>query len=302
MGDLLAYNTRVVLAGSALLGVAGGVVGVFAVLRRRALVADVVGHAALPGVAAAFLLTSLLGGGGRSGAALMLGAAVAGTLGAAAVSAVVRFTRVKDDAAMAIVLGTFFGVGAALFRVVQRAERGGAAGLNHLLFGKTASMVAADVALFAGLAAVALAACFLLRRELALLCFDPGFAASVGRPVLLLDLALAGLIVAVAVVGMQSVGLILVVATLVVPASAARFWSDRLPVVLLTAGAFGGAAALGGTAISASGPKLAAGPLIVLCGAGLFAVSLLFGPSRGVVAGALRRRAARADAGRGVKR
>ena len=300
MGDLFAYNTRVVLVGTVLLGVAGGVVGVFAVLRKRALVADVVGHAALPGIGAAFLLTLLLGGGGRSEPALMAGAAVAGVLGAAAVSAVVRFTRVKDDAAMAVVLGTFFGAGAALFRVVQQTGAGGAGGLNHLLFGKTASMVAADVALFAGLAAVTLAAAVLLRRELALLCFDPAFAASVGRPVFLLDLALSGLIVAVAVAGMQSVGLILVVATLVIPAAAARFWSDRLGVVLATAGAFGGLSAGAGVLISASGPKLAAGPLIVLGGAGLFAASLLFGTSRGVIARAWRQRRVRDDVRRGA--
>ena len=301
MNDFWAYNTRVVLAGTVLLGVAGGVVGVFALLRRRALVADVVGHAALPGIGVAFLLTLLLGDGRRSEPGLMIGAATAGVLGAAAVSALVRFTRVKDDAAMAIVLGAFFGLGAALFRVVQQARGGGASGLNNLLFGKTASMVAADVTLFADLAAVTLLVAFLLRRELALLCFDPEFAAAIGRPVLLLDLALAGLIVAVAVVGMQSVGLILVVATLVIPAAAARFWSDRLGAVLATAGAFGGLAAGAGGLISASGPKLAAGPLIVLCGTGLFAVSLLFGTSRGVLARVLRQRGVRADLQKGAE-
>ena len=300
MSDFLAYNTRVVLAGTALLGVAGGVVGVFALLRRRALVADVVGHAALPGIGIAFLATLLLGGGGGSEPALMIGAATAGILGAGAVSVLSRFTRVKDDAAMAIVLGAFFGLGAALFRVIQQTTGGGASGLNHLLFGKTASMVASDVLLFAGLAAVTLAVAFALRRELALLCFDPEFAASIGRPVLALDLALSGLIVAVAVVGMQSVGLILVVATLVIPAAAARFWSERLGAVLLTAGAFGGLAAGGGVLISASGQKLAAGPLIVLCGTALFALSLLFGTSRGVIARALRQRGVRADLKRGT--
>ena len=293
MDDFWTYNTKVVLAGAVLLGVAGGVVGVFAVLRKRALVADVVGHAALPGVAAAFILLGLLGRAGRNEPALMLGAAVAGVAGAACVSLLARFTRVRDDAAMAIVLGVFFGLGAALFRVVQQVPGGGAAGLNSLLFGKTALLVAADVYSFAALAAVVLALCVLLRRDLALLCFDESFAASLGRPVLLLDLVLSGLIVGVAVVGMQSVGLILVVATLVIPASAARFWTDRLGPTLLLAGTFGGAAAGAGVLISASGPKLAAGPLIVLCGAGLFALSLLLGAKRGLVPAAARRRAVR---------
>ena len=293
MSDFWTYNTRVVLAGTVLLGVAGGVVGVFAVLRRRALVADVVGHAALPGIGAAFLISLLTGGAGKSEPALMLGAAVAGVTGAAAVTLIGRFTRVKEDAAMAIVLGVFFGLGAALFRVVQQAPGGGASGLNHLLFGKTASLIAADVAAFAALAGVVLAVCVALRRELALLCFDPAFAAAIGRPVLLLDLTLAALIVGVAVVGMQSVGLILVVATLVIPAAAARCWTDRIGRVLWLAGAFGGAGAGAGVLISASGPKLAAGPLIVLCGAAIFGASLLFGTSRGVLVRAWRQRGVR---------
>ena len=296
VSEIWTYNTRVVLLGTALLGVSGGVVGVFALLRRRALVADVVGHAALPGIGAAFLTGLLLTGRGRSEPALMLGAGAAGVLGAGAVTVIARFTRVKEDAAMAIVLGTFFGLGAALFRVVQGAPGGGASGLNHLLFGKTASMVAGDLAAFGTLAVVVLAVCVALRRELALLCFDPAFSAAIGRPVLLLDLTLAALIVGVAVVGMQSVGLILVVATLVIPAAAARCWSDRLGVVLGLSGAFGGLGAGAGVLVSALGPKLAAGPLIVLCGAAIFAVSVLFGTGRGILVRAWRTRAVRADA------
>ena len=297
MGDVWTYNTRVVLAGTALLGVTGGVVGVFALLRRRALVADVVGHAALPGIGLAFLVSLLTLGPGRREPILMIGAALAGVAGAAAVTLLSRFTRVKEDAAMAIVLGVFFGLGAAVFRVVQQAPGGGAAGLNSLLFGKTALLVAADVYLFAGLAAFALAVCVALRRELALLCFDPAFSAAIGRPTLLLDLTLSGLIVAVAVVGMQSVGLVLVVATLVIPAAAARFWTDRLGPTLWIAGAIGGLAAAAGVLISASGERLAAGPLIVLCGSAAFAASLLFGPRRGLVAAAVRRRGVRRAVG-----
>ena len=299
MSDFWTYNTRVVLAGTTLLGVAGGVAGTFALLRKRALAADVVGHAALPGIAAAFLASLLLIGPERNEPVLMLGAAVAGALGAAAVTLLNRYTRVKEDAAMAVVLGVFFGLGAALFRVVQEAPGGGAAGINSLLFGKTALLVKADVVLFAALAAVVLAVCAVLRRELALLCFDPEFSAAIGRPTLVLDLILSALIVLVAVVGMQSVGLILVVATLVIPAAAARFWTDRLGPTLLVSGGIGGAAAAGGVLISASGEKLAAGPLIVLCGSAAFALSLLCGTRRGVLARALRDRNVRLAATNG---
>lgn len=293
MSDFWAYNTRVVLAGATLLGVTAGVVGVFALLRKRSLVADVVGHASVPGIAVAFLTCVLLGQEERNEPALLLGAAVSGVLGAAAVTLLGRFTKVKEDAAMAVVLGVFFGLGAALLTVAARVG-GAAAGLNTLLFGQTALLVADDVTLFAGLAGVTLTVCVVLRRELALLCFDPGFSASIGRPTLLLELILSGLVVGVAVVGMRSVGVILVVGTVVIPPATARFWTDRLGPTLWLSGALGGGAAACGTLISASGERLAAGPLIILCGAAAFAVSLLLGPRRGVLAAALRRRGVRA--------
>jgi manganese/zinc/iron transport system permease protein len=281
---LQSYNSRVVLMGTSLLGVTAGVVGVFMLLRKRALVGDVVGHASLPGIAIAFLvLESNHPGNGKWLPGLLAGALVAGLLGVVCVTAIRKLTRIKEDAALAIVLGVFFGLGIALFTVVQRIPTGNAAGLSQFIYGKAASMVAADVWLIAAGALAALAVCGLLFKEFRLLCFDEGYAAAQGWPVYTLDLALMGLVVGVSVIGLQSVGLLLVVALLIVPAAAARFWTDQLGRMTWTAAGLGGGSAAVGVLVSDLFPRLAAGAVIVLAGAVGFAFSLLFGTRGGVL-------------------
>ncbi len=277
------YNTRVVLAGTTMLGISGGLVGTFLVLRKRALAADVVSHAALPGIAVAFLLAERLApGSGRSTGVLLLGAFVSGLLGMAMTLAIRRWTRIKEDAALAIVLGLFFGLGMALFTVVQRTKTGNAAGLSHFIFGKTASLVAADVWLIGGISVVVALLCCGVFKEFSLLCFDEEFAAARGYRTTFLDGLLTLLAVTVTLIGLQSVGLLLVVALLLIPPTAARFWSNDLKVMSGLAAVIGGASCAVGVVLSASFPRLAAGPVIVLTGSGLFVVSLVFGKERGL--------------------
>jgi manganese/zinc/iron transport system permease protein len=277
------YNTRVVLLGTMLLGMCGGVVGVFMLLRKRSLVGDVVGHAALPGIALAFLFTEAMRPGlGKSVPILLLGALLAGVAGALCVMLIDRYSRIKADASLAIVLSLFYGVGAALLTVVQRTPTGSAAGLQDYLDGKTASLIAVDVWLFAGSAVVLLVVTLLLSKELTLLCFDADFAASLGWRVFLLDGLLTGLVVGVTIIGMQSVGLILVVAILIIPAASARFWTDDVFRMIWISAGIGAVAAASGTLLSALYAKVAAGAVIVLSGSGLFVLSLCFGTRRGI--------------------
>ena len=292
------YTLRVVLAGTILLGVSSGVVGTFMMLRKRSLIGDVVGHAAVPGLAIAYLAGEwLVPGGGRNPAWLIAGAFVAGLLGAVSVLVIDRTTRLRSDAALAIVLATFYGFGVALFRVVQQVPNGSAAGLKGYLNGKTASLIASDVWLFAAAAAVLLTVTLLLFKELSLLCFDADFASAEGFPVSVLEVLLTGLVVGVTVLGMQSVGLVLVVATLIIPPTAGRFWTDDIKTLTWLAGAIGGVTAAAGVAWSAAAANTPTGPAIVLCGSAAFVVSLLFGRRRGLVRGWLDRVASRAGAG-----
>ncbi len=285
------YNTRIVLAGTALLGVAGGVVGTFMLLRKRALVGDVVSHAALPGIAIAFLLAEALAPGeGRRLEVLLLGALVAGLVGVGCVLLIRRFTRLKEDAALAIVLSVFFGLGISLFTIVQDMPSGNVAGLQGFIYGKAAALTALDVKVISICALAALVLAAALFKELSLLCFDEGYAAAQGWSVVGLDLLLMGLVAFVTVIGIESVGLLLVVAMLIVPAAAARFWTDHLPAMTLLAALLGGASGLLGAGVSALAPRLAAGPVIVLAAAVLFGISMFFSPHRGVLARVRERR------------
>lgn len=277
------HNTRVVLAGACLFGAAAGLVGTFLLLRKRSLLGDTLGHATLPGVALAFLFAHAAGASTRSLPILLAGAALAGVAGVGAVLLIRRFSHIKDDAALAIVLSVFFGAGVTVLTAVQQLPGGAAAGLDHFIYGKTASMTSADAAFIFWASLTVFAGSALLFKEFALLCFDEGFAKAGGWPVRLLDILLMALVILITVVGLQAVGLLLVVALLVMPPAAARFWSDRLGVMAAVAAAIGLASAAAGVAVSAIFSRLPAGAIIVLCAAALFALSFVFGTRRGLV-------------------
>jgi manganese/zinc/iron transport system permease protein len=279
----LSYNTVIVLLGTGLLGANAGLVGSFAVLRGRSLTGDALAHAALPGLCLAFLIV-----GQRSLVAMLAGALVSGIAGVAVISGLRRGTRVKEDAAIGIVLSVFFGLGIVLSRMVQNtAGLGNKAGLDSYILGKTAGIIRHDVMLIGGVSLVSLVAIGLAYKEFKLTVFDPGFARVQGWPVLLLDLVLMGLIALAVVFGLPMVGVVLMAALLILPAAAARFWTDRLGPMLALASLFGLVTGLVGTAISARYAGMPAGPIIVLVGSGVFLFSVLLAPRRGVLGRAI---------------
>lgn len=284
---MLPYNTLVVLAGCGLLGLAAGAIGCFALLRGRALVADAIGHAALPGVALGALAAAALGVEARALAPLLLGAVATGVLGVLAMQALGRTGRIREDAAIAVVLSAFYAAGVALLSVVQAVPEAAQAGLSRFILGQAAALRASDAWLAGGIALACLAACLALFRPLALACFDPEFARIQGLKVAALDLALLGLLVLVCVTGLQAVGLILVVALIVLPAASARLWCGRLPGMLALSALGGAACGVAGAAASAAWPDLPTGAGVVLAGAALLVVSMLAGPEAPLV---LRRR------------
>ena len=284
LADYFAYNTWIPLLGTLLLGMCGGVVGTFMLLRKKALVSDVASHAALPGIGIAYLVVeAYYPGRGKSLPWLLTGASISAACGVVVTNLIQRTRLIKEDAALGIVLSLFFGAGIVLLTIIQSMNAGSAAGLNHFIFGKTAAMTLADVNLIAIASVVVLCVCFALFKEFAVLCFDEEYAATVGWPAKRLDLLLTTLVVGVTVIGMQSVGLLLVVALLIIPPTAARFWSDRLGPMVLIASAIGGLSASIGVLLSAGIKDLAAGPVIVLTGSFMFVVSFLFGRQRGTV-------------------
>lgn len=265
-------------AGAAILGVVGGAIGSFAVLRRQSLLGDALAHAALPGVCLAWLVT-----GTRTPLALLAGALVTCFLGALFIVAVTRWSRVKEDAAIGTALTVLFGVGIVLLTYIQRQPEGNKSGLDRFLFGQAATLTTEDVRTMAVLSLAVLAVLALLFKEFKLLAFDPAFGESLGFPVLRLDVLLMTLLVAVVVVGLQTVGVVLVVATLITPAGAARQWTDRLGAMLVIAAGIGAFTGAAGAAASAVVPRLPTGPAIVVLSSAVLAVSLLVAPRRGLV-------------------
>ncbi len=277
------YNTRVVFLGTTALGIVGGLVGTFMLLRKRALLSDAISHATLPGIALVFLIAVAWGYDGKNLELLLIGAALSGTIGMMVMAAIIYTTRLPDDAALGIVLSVFFGIGAAFLGIAQRVEGGSAAGLETFIYGKTASMLLRDAVLIAVTATATFFIVILFHKEFAIICFDSGHAASLGLPVRKLDFLMMSLVVIVTVIGLQAVGLILVIAILVIPPAAARFWSHRLGWTLFLAALFGGLSGFIGTTISALAPRLPAGAVVVLVASSFFFVSFLFGAERGIL-------------------
>jgi manganese/zinc/iron transport system permease protein len=284
------YNTRVVIIGSTLLGLAAGLIGTFLLLRKRALLSDTLSHATLPGIALAFILMTLTMGQGKHLLGLLAGAALFSILGTGSVLIIQRYSRLKDDAALGIVLSVYFGLGIVLMGIATRMEAANAAGLSSFIYGKTASMLFFDAVLIAATALAAALFCLLFFKEFALICFDADYGATQGWPVGWLDFFMMAIVVVVTVIGLQAVGLILVVALLIIPAASARFWTFSLRRMLWLSGLFGALSGMIGAAISALMANLPAGAVIVITASCVFLFSLTFGSSRGLLRLVIQRR------------
>jgi manganese/zinc/iron transport system permease protein len=274
LGD---FTVRSVALGAALVGLVAGALGSFALLRRQSLLGDTLSHAALPGIALGFLLS-----GSRSLTPILAGALISGTLAALLVLLLTRSTRIKDDAALGVSLSLFFAVGTVLLTYAQRQAGAAQAGLDAFLFGQAAAVLPSDLTLIGGIGLAALLALALLWKEFKAITFDADFARSLGLPVLALEALLTVLIAVAVVIGLQLVGVILMVALVVAPAAAARQWTRRLEAMVALAAAFGALAGVAGALVSASARGLATGPVIVLAASALVLASLLVAPERGL--------------------
>jgi manganese/zinc/iron transport system permease protein len=280
------FTLRNVLLGASILGLLGGVMGAFALLRRQSLLGDALAHAALPGICLIFLIT-----GSKQPLPLLLGALGAGVAGALVVLGIVRGTRVKEDSAIGLVLSVFFGFGIVLLTRIQKLPGGNQSGLDKFLFGQAATLGVDDLKLMTIVGLAVLGATTLFFKEFKLVSFDPAFGQSLGFPMRRIDVALTSLLVVVVVIGLQTVGVVLMVATLVTPAAAARQWTDRLGTMVMLSGTIGATTGAIGAVLSASIARLPTGPVIVLLSSLVLVVSLLFAPRRGILWSRIRERA-----------
>ncbi|MUT68519.1 metal ABC transporter permease [Paenibacillus sp. NEAU-GSW1] len=272
-------NMQWIFLSCTLLGLSSGVIGCFSYLRKQSLMGDTLAHAALPGICIAFMLT-----GTKSLPLFLLGAGIAGIAATFGIGFITRHSRIKHDAAMGIVLSSFFGLGIVLLTIIQHGSYGNQAGLDKFLFGQAAAMVASDVATMAIVCLLLVSVCVVLFKQFKLISFDPGFARGMGLPVSLLEQLLMLLMVIAVVVGIQAVGVILVAALIITPAVSARYWTHRLGAMVAVSGLFGAISGAVGTVISSTAANLPTGPLTVLAATAVFIASVLFGTQKGLVA------------------
>jgi manganese/zinc/iron transport system permease protein len=271
------YTVRTITLGTSITGIICGILGSFAVLRKQSLLGDAISHAALPGIVIAYLVT-----GSKEPLVLFIGALISGLAGTMWIMGITSNTHLKSDTALGLVLSVFFGFGMLLLSYMQKLPDANQAGLDKFLFGQAATLMMRDLYLIAGSGGIALVLVFLFYKEFKILAFDPQYARTIGFNVRALDIVLTSLIVIAIVVGLQTVGVVLMSAMLLAPAAAARQWTNRLSIMIVLSAGIGAFSGITGTALSASVSNLSTGPVIVLIASGFVLISFLFGTERGL--------------------
>lgn len=270
---------RRALVGCMALSVSAPVLGVFLVLRRMSLTADVLAHGALPGVALGFLLAGL------SAPALWFGGLVAGLLVAVGAGALSRATGGREDATLAALYLLALGAGVAMISM----GGGGATDLSHILFGSVLGVDDAALLLMAGVTTLTLAVLAFAWRPLVLECFDPAFAAAAGARGGLWHLVFQALVVLNVLSAFQALGTLMAVGLMMLPAIASRHWAREVSGMAYAAVGIALAASLAGLLVSYHA-DVPTGPAIVLVAGFAWAVSVLAGPVEGLLPRLVRRR------------
>ena len=284
------YTLRTISIGTAILGAICGMLGSFAVLRKQSLLGDAISHAALPSIAIAFLIIE-----SKNSTIFLIGALISGLIGTFWIRGIINKTHLKSDTALGLILSIFFGFGMLLLTYIQKLPNANQAGLESYLFGQAATLIESDVWLMAVVTGISLIILLLFWKELKILLFDPDFTKTLGFNTRFLDILITSFIVVAIVLGLQTVGVVLMSAMLLAPAAAARQWTNSLSTMIFIAALFGASSGVIGTGISASSNNLPTGPVIVIIAGVFVLVSFIFSPGRGLLFRQIRFRKNRRD-------
>ena len=272
------YTFKTIAMGCMLLGIVSGVLGCFAILRKQSLLGDAVSHASLPGVCLAFMITHI-----KNTEILLLGALFIGIVCIGLIYLIQNYTKIKFDSALAFILSVFFGLGLVLLSYLNKLPGANKSGLNRFIFGQASTFVERDVKLMFYTGLLLLAIIILFWKEFKIVSFDAEFARTLGFPSKKIGISISVLIVVTVIIGIQAAGVILISAMIISPAVAARQWTDKLSVMVILSGIFGGFAGLTGTLVSITESNLPTGPVIVLIISLIVIFSILFSPKRGII-------------------
>lgn len=268
------YTARTILLGAASLGIVSGVVGSYAVLRKQSLVGDVMSHAALPGIVLAFLIMGV-----KEQLPIFIGAALSAVLAVVLINLITSNSRIKTDSAMGMGLSVFFGLGLVLLTYAQKMPDANQAGLDKFLFGQAEALVEKDVLVIGVTGLFALLVVGLFWKEFKLLCFDPDFGGTMGFSIKSLDLLVTAVIVSAIVIGLQTVGVVLMSSMLIAPAVAARQWTGGMGSMVILAALIAAVSGVTGVALSAGLENVPTGPAVIVCVSVIAFFSVLFSPN-----------------------
>lgn len=269
------YTLFMVIAGTTILGITCGLLGTFGLLKGHSLFGDAISHAALPGVACAFLLTH-----SKKPAILMAGGAITGALATLCLLVAQRFTRLKLDTLLGTVLSVFFGLGLIGMTLIQKLPLPNQAGLNKFIFGSAATLMPDDIYSMSLVSFIVIVCLTCTWKEACLVTFDTVFAQASGYHIAGFDCMLACLLILIIAVGLQTVGVILMSALLIAPAAAARQWTTQIRSMAACAACIGGVSCLLGACMSYHVEHIPTGPIIVVVVTSIAFVSLCITPSR----------------------
>ncbi|MFJ7934754.1 metal ABC transporter permease [Sporosarcina sp. NPDC096371] len=252
---------------SVMVGVISGVIGCFIILRGMALMGDAISHAVLPGVAISFML----------GINFFIGAVITGVLTAVGIGFINQNSRIKNDSSIGIMFTAAFAAGIILITVLKSSTD-----LYHILFGNVLAVRPSDMWMTLIVGIIVLVSVFLFYKELLVSSFDPIMSQAYGLPNKMIHYFLMVLLTLVTVASLQTVGIILVVAMLITPASTAYLLTDRLSIMIFLSALCGTISAVTGLYLSFT-YNLASGATIVLVATALFFIAFIFSPKQGLL-------------------
>ena len=270
-------NINNVLLGTILLGFTCGMVGVLVVLNKKALIVDAVSHAILPGICIGFMISGI-----KDSRYLILGGITAGAISVFLVDWITSISRIKKDASIAIVLSFMFSIGVILLSIIQESGNSNQSGLSDFLFGKAATILEEDLYLFGLLSLIIIIVISIFYQHFKIALFDSNFAHTIGLKNKYIQILISSLIIISTAIGIQTVGIVLISAMIITPASSAFFWTNNFKKSILLSGLFAVISSIVGVFISYLSPLMPTGPWIIVILSSIAIFSAVFS-EKGIV-------------------
>ena len=256
---MISFTLLKILSGTVLVGIISSIIGTFLLLQKKSLLGDALAHATLPGIAIAFLITMQ-----KNLFYLLCGATISSLFSGYLIEYIGNNTNLKKDAVLGVVLSFMFGLGIMILSIIQKYPVAQQAGINTFLLGNASTLLLKDVYVIAFLSAIVFATVFFFWKELLLVTFDKQFAENMQLSTRHIKILFGFITVLTILIGIQTVGIILMSALLIAPAAAAQQWTSNVRSMIGLSIIFNLCATITGTVISFHIPQTPTGPIIVL--------------------------------------